>query len=354
MDSGCATIKNVLVTGNLGYIGSVLVPILRARGFGVVGLDTDYYGGDCRLLDGGDAPDEQIRKDIRDIAAEDLEGVDAVVHLAALSNDPLGELRPEVSEEVNFGATLRLAELAREAGVHRFVYSSSQSMYGIADVSSEVEEDRSEKNPLTVYARTKWRAECALLELSSPRFTVTAFRPSTVFGLSPKLRLDIVFNNLVACALATGRIEIKSDGTPWRPVVHVRDVSSALLAGLVAPRELVAGRAFNVGIPDGNFTVRQLAEAAQQVVPGSRLRFTGEHGPDSRTYRVSFERILTELRAHYEPAWGLVRGGEELVAGLAEAGFSEGDFRSHRFTRLSQLQRLLADGRLDSRLRWVG
>ena len=181
------------------------------------------------------------------------------------------------------------------------------------DTDIELEEDNSEKNAITAYARTKWEAECELKEMNDDNFTVVCFRPSTVFGASPRLRCDIVFNNLVACAYTTGKIEIKSDGTPWRPVVHVKDVCAAYIAGLEAPKELVGGRSYNVGIPNGNFTVRDLAEAAQRTVPGSELTFTGEHGKDARTYRVSFSRILTELQDYYQPEWNLDRGGQDLV-----------------------------------------
>jgi len=186
---------------------------------------------------------------------------------------------------------LEIGRRGEACGVHRLIYTSSQSMYGISNVDAELDEDNSEKNPITAYARTKWEAECRLKERQTQEFTVVCLRPSTVFGASPRLRCDIVFNNLVACAYTTGRIEIKSDGTPWRPVVHVRDLCSAFIAGLKAPRDLVAGRSYNVGIPNGNYTVRDLAEAAQRAVPGSELTFTREHGQDVRTYRVNFNRI---------------------------------------------------------------
>ena len=198
---------------------------------------------------------------------DDFTGIDAVIHLAALSNDPLGELDPRLTEEINFKGTLRVAELAKQAKVKRFVYASSQSMYGVADTSHELAEDEAGPYGVTAYARTKWDAELALKKMSSPNFAVVCFRPSTVFGASPRLRCDIVFNNLVACAYTTGKIEIKTDGTPWRPVVHIKDVSNAFIAGLEAPLELVMGESFNVGIPNGNYTVRDLAEAAQRSVP---------------------------------------------------------------------------------------
>lgn len=339
----------ILVTGNLGYIGSVLVPMLLQEGHEVVGFDIGYYK-DC-LLYNVDPPIKQIIKDIREVAEGDLDGIDAIIHLAALSNDPLGELSPGLTEEINLMGTLRLAELAKRKGVKRFIYSSSQSMYGISRVDHELDEDNSEKNPITAYARTKWEAELALFKMQADDFVVVSFRPSTVFGASPRLRCDIVFNNLVACAYTTGKIEIKSDGTPLRPVVHIKDVCAAYIAGLNAPASLVAGRSFNVGIPDGNFTVRQLAEAAQRAVPGSELTFTGEHGNDARTYKVSFDRILNELADYYKPEWNLDKGGKELVDLFKKTSFTEKDFRGKKTTRLAQLSYLQETKVVDTKMR---
>lgn len=343
-------VGTVLVTGDKGYIGSVLTGELAARGWTVVGLDTGYYA-DC-LVEPAPSSYRSISRDIRDVTADDLKGIDAIVHLAALSNDPLGELSPGLTEEINFRSSVRLATLAREAGIRRFVYSSSQSMYGVSNTSSELDEDASEKNPITAYARTKWEAELALKRLVSPDFALVCFRPSTVFGASSRLRCDIVFNNLVASAYTTGKIEIKSDGTPWRPVLHVRDACSAFLAGLEAPAPLVSGRSYNVGIADGNYSVRQLAEAAARAVPGSVITYTGEHGSDARTYRVSFARILSELSEWYRPAWDLDRGGAELVELFKRVGFTEQQFRGRLTNRLGQLKHLTESGRLDSELRW--
>jgi nucleoside-diphosphate-sugar epimerase len=224
-------------------------------------------------------------------------------------------------------------------------------MYGVSNTSHELDEDDSDKNPLTAYARTKWEAELRLKELATADFTVVCFRPSTVFGASPRLRCDIVYNSLVACAYTTGKVEIKSDGTPWRPVVHVRDVGAAFIAGLEAPVELVGGRSYNVGIPNGNFSVRDLADAAGRAVPGSVITYTGEHGSDARTYRVSFQRILTELRDWYRPEWTLDRGGAELVALFERTGFTEAQFRGRMTNRLPQLKHLMDQGRVDTELR---
>ena len=344
------TVEKILVTGDVGYIGSVLTEVLCEQSFSVKGLDTGFYK-DCLLSPSVPAYSRAIL-DLRDITVADLNGIDAVIHLAGLSNDPLGELIPGITEEINYLSTVRLAEYARLAGVKRFIYASSQSMYGIAAFDEELDEDDSAKNPLTAYAATKWQAEQQLVKMSDASFTVVCFRPSTVFGASPRLRTDIVFNNLVACAYTTGRIEIKSDGTPWRPVVHIRDVCSAFIAGLIAPSSLVGGRSFNVGIPGGNFTVRELAEAAQRAVPGSSLTFTGEHGSDSRTYRVSFKRILAELHDYYKPAWDLDRGGKELVDFFRATGFTEQQFRGAQTNRLVKLRSLMDQSLLDEQLRW--
>ncbi len=339
----------ILVTGNQGYIGPILAELLIAEGHQVIGYDTGYYSG-AELYT---IPNNirQIAKDIREVAREDLENVDAVVHLAGLSTDPLGELDKRLTEDINFKATVKLAKLSKDAGVKRFVYAASQSMYGIANTDHELEEDE-EKNPITAYARTKWEAEQEIKKFNSDDFVVVAFRPSTVFGASPNLRCDIVFNSLVASAYTTGNIEIKSDGTPWRPVVHVQDVSNAFIAGIEAPAALVAGQSFNIGIPNGNYTVRDLAEAAQRAVPGSKLKFTGEHGPDARTYRVSFKKILSVLKDYYKPAWGLDAGGKELVDLFRRVNFTETQFRGRPAIRLEQIKYLLREKKLDENLLW--
>ena len=339
----------VLVTGNLGYIGSVLTLELQKKGYIVTGFDIGYYK-DC-LLYPVNNKFLQISKDIREISKEDLNGIDVVIHLAALSNDPLGELSPGLTEEINLGGTLRIAKLSKEAGVKRFVYSSSQSMYGISKVNNELDEYDSEKNPITAYAVTKWEAEQKLADLLDDNFSVVSFRPSTVFGASPRLRSDIVFNNLVACAYTTGLIEIKSDGSPIRPVVHIKDVCSAFIAGIEAPIELIHGKAFNVGIQNGNFTVSDLAQAAQRVVKGSDLIYTGEHGNDARTYKVSFNRILTELKDYYKPQWNLDKGGIELVRLFDACNFKESDFRGNKTVRLSQLNELQKAGLINNEMR---
>lgn len=340
---------NIAVTGNLGYIGGVLVPTLVSKGHKVLGLDIGYYA-DCDIVNNNQCVTKQLIKDIRDVTPENFQGIDVVIHLAALSNDPLGDFDPSITEEINLNATLRVAECAKAAGVKRFIYSSSQSMYGVSKIDKELEEDNSEKNPVTAYARTKWEAECELRKLNGEGFSTVFFRPSTVFGASPNLRCDIVYNSFVACAYTTGKIEIKSDGTPWRPVVHINDVVNAFIAGIEAPTDIVENRAFNVGIPNGNFSVKDLAEAAQKVVKGSTLTFTGEH-QDSRTYRVSFERILTELKDYYKPQWNLVRGGTQLVELFDKIDFNESDFRGIKCNRLLKLKMLIQEGKITEDLR---
>ena len=342
----------ILVTGNLGYIGCVLTDILIKKGYEVIGFDTNYYEL-LNSLPKSSKKIKQIKKDIREVSKDDFKGVDVVIHLAALSNDPIGELDPRLTYEINYQSTIRLAQFAKETRVERFIYASSQSMYGISETDEELEEDNSKKNPITAYAKTKWEAELKLKDLATDNFLVVCFRPSTVFGASPKLRCDIVFNNLVACAYTTGKIEIKSDGTPWRPVVHVKDVCSAFISGLEAPETLVANESFNVGIENGNYTVRDLAEAAQRAVQGSTLSFTGEHGKDSRTYKVSFKKILTQLKDYFKPDWDLDRGGKELVDFFSKVKFSEEDFRGRMCNRLLQIKYLKDLGRLDKNLFWV-
>ena len=338
----------ILVTGDRGYIGSVLVPMLIEKGYEVVGFDSGYFSDN--LLEKFDEDYQKITKDIRDIEIEDLDGVDGIIHLAGLSNDPLVEFSPMLTEDINYNGTMNLALKARDAGVSRFVYASSQSMYGVSNTTSDLDEDDSKKNPVTAYAIAKWKAEQQLHSMSTNNFVVTSLRPSTVFGASPRLRCDIVFNNLVACAYTTGKIEIMSDGSPWRPVVHIKDVCSAFLSGIEAPSDIVSGRAFNVGIPNGNFTVKDIAEAAQRSVPGSELVFTGEH-TDPRTYRVSFDRILNELKDYYKPQWNLDMGGKELVELFDRINLKEDIFRGRKTNRIKQLTFLMEGSLIDDYFR---
>jgi nucleoside-diphosphate-sugar epimerase len=344
--------QTIMVTGNLGYIGLVLTEELKKKGYFVIGYDCDLYKG-CELVQLKNSQDKQITKDIRDVDIEDLRGVDSIIHLAGMSNDPLGEFNPSITKEINLDSTLKLGNLAKKAGIKRFIYASSQSMYGVSNTDEELDEDTSEKNPITSYAQTKWEAELGLKSLGDETFTVVCFRPSTVFGVSPRLRCDIVYNNLLACAYTTGKIEILSDGTPWRPVVHVRDVSNAMISGLEAPVELVDRESFNVGIPDGNFTVRDLAEAASEAIPGCNVIYTGEHGGDSRTYRVSFEKILTVLKDYYKPEWNLKNGGIELVSFFNDISFTEELFRGKNCVRIASLKTSRENNYLDKNFRRI-
>ena len=339
----------ILVTGSEGYIGSVLTKKLEELGHEIIGYDIGYYSE--FIIAKVDEKFKKIKKDIRDVEVEDLKNVDAVVHLAGLSNDPLGEFQPSLTEEINYSATLKIAKIAKKMGVERFVYASSQSMYGVALGDAELDEDNSEKNPITAYARTKWQAEIELKKICSDDFTVVCFRPSTVFGASPRLRCDIVFNNFVACAYTTGKIEIKSDGTPWRPIIHVEDVCDAFIAGINAPKSIVSGKSYNIGVQNGNYTVKDIAEAAVSSVRGSSVVYTGEHGKDSRTYKVSFNKIFNELGKWYKPKWNLDKGGLQLVNFFKENKFLETDFRGLKTNRLVKLKSLIKENKLDNNLR---
>ena len=341
----------VLLTGNNGYIGSVLTNELLKRNYSILGFDVDYFH-DTNLSTTNQNLVKHISKDIRRIKESDIEGVDFVIHLAGLANDPLGEFDPNLTEEINYVSTVNFAKLCKKKKVKRFIYASSQSMYGISDNQEELDEDNSKKNPITAYAKTKWKAEKEIKKLNDDDFSIVVFRPSTVFGVSPRLRCDIIYNNLIACAYTTGKIEILSDGSPWRPVIHVLDLCKAFIAGIEAPKDLVHGQAFNVGVENGNYTVKQLAEVAQSVVPGSKLIFLNEH-TDPRTYKVSFNKILTVLKNFYKPEWSLVRGGNELVSFFKNINFSEDIFRNEKVNRLKKLEKLIKEKKLNLSLEWI-
>jgi len=340
--------QTIMITGNLGYIGSTMAPYLAQAGYNVVGYDTGYYE-ECYLVGSKQPLVRQLKKDVRDVTPGDLSGIDSVIHLAGLSNDPLGEFNASLTWDINHKATLRFAECAKKAGVKRFVYASSQSVYGISDPTKDVDEE-GKKDPITAYAKTKWQSECDLKALYSDDFIITYLRPATAYGASPNLRVDIVFNAFVAYAYTQRLIEIKSDGTPWRPMTHIRDISAAFRACLEAPAELIQNQVFNVGTGDNNYTVRQLAEAAQKCVPGTKLTFTGEH-TDPRSYRVSSQKILTVLKDFYQPEWTVERGAEELLAFYKQVKFDRETFDGWKCTRLKCLKKRIAEGTLSEDLR---
>ena len=336
----------VLVTGHLGYIGAVLVPMATAAGHSVVGLDSDLYGG-CDF--GGPPPVvPTVGRDLRDVTAGDLAGIEGVIHLAALSNDPLGDLDPSLTEAINTTASLRLARLAREAGVRRFVFSSSCSNYGAAG-DDLVDEDAT-LNPLTPYAVSKVRVEEGLASLADRDFSPVFMRNATAYGVSPRLRCDIVLNDLVASAHATGRILVRSDGTPWRPLVHVADIAQAALAALTAPREAVHAHAFNVGRTEENFRVSEIADIVREAVPNARVEYAAGAGPDKRSYRVSFEK-MRRLVPSFRPAWTVRAGARELADAYRSRGFSRADHDGARYRRVGRIRAGLESGRLDPSLR---
>jgi nucleoside-diphosphate-sugar epimerase len=338
----------VLVTGHLGYIGCVLTPMLIEHGHEVRGLDSDIYRN-CTFM--GSVPAvPSICKDVRDVTEDDLHGVEAVIHLAGLSNDPLGDYRPSLTEDINFKGSVRMAEMAKRAGVERFIFASSCSNYGAA--GDDFLTETANFNPVTPYGESKVKVEQAVKPLASASFSPTFLRASTAYGTSPRLRFDLVVNNLTAWAFTTGRVYIKSDGSPWRPLVHVEDIARAYLSTLEAPREIVHGRAFNVGQTSENYRIREVAELVEKIVPNCEIEFAADGGPDKRCYRVDCNEISRTIHT-FKPQWTVERGIRQLYETYREVGLDLADFEGARFQRIAHVKHLLAKSQIDDDLRWV-
>ena len=340
--------RRILITGNNGYIGSVMAPWLRSQDYEVVGLDTGYFS-ECTLV-GDLAETPTIRKDLRDVTAKDLAGFDAVIHLAALSNDPIGNMNEAWTREINGEGTIRLAIFAKQAGVRRFIFSSSCIMYGMSKAA--VVDENAPLAPQTEYARSKVKAEMALRQLADDRFAPTFCRNGTVYGLSPRMRFDTVLNNLMGAAFTTGRVSIHSDGTPWRPVVHVQDVTRAFHAVLTAPLEVVNNEAFNIGAQELNHQIRELGEIVAETVPGCQVALAPQAGADQRTYKADFGKFKRTF-PEFDFRWTARRGANELHTAFQRIGLTHDEFTDKRFTRLSWVRHLLDSQSVDGTLRWT-
>ena len=341
----------VLVTGNNGYIGTVMVPMLQQHGFEVTGLDSDLYEG-CTFGDksiSGPVPDiPYLRKDIRDVEASDLKGIDAVVHLCALSNDPLSNFNPDLTYEINRDASIRLAKLAKKIGIQRFVFSSSCSVYGATTV--DIVDEKSATNPVTPYGVSKLQVEKSVSKLANSNFSPTFLRSATAYGVSPMLRCDLVLNNLVAWAYTNKIVFLKSDGTPWRPIVHVQDISRAFIAVLDASTDLVTNEVFNVGKSEENYRIKNIATIVKETVPGSKIEYAKDAEPDKRSYRVDFTKIATVL-PDFKPEWTARAGAKQLYEAYEKEGLVLQDFEGPKYRRIITLENNLHSGILDETLR---
>jgi len=338
----------ILLTGHDGYIGHVLTPMLLDRGHEVTGIDSCLFEG-CGFDTGKALSVPVIRKDVRQVELDDLRGFDAIAHLAGISNDPLGNLEPQTTYSINHEASVRLARLAKAAGVKRFVFSSSCSNYGAAGDSFL--DENATFNPVTPYAESKVWTERDVAPLADETFSPTFLRSATAFGVSTRLRGDLVVNNLVGYAVTTGQVLIKSDGMPWRPLVHIEDISRAFVAVLEAPRELVHNESFNVGRTDENYRVREVAQMVAEVVPNSKVTFAGDASPDARNYRVNCDKIRKVLPA-FQPEWTVRKGVEEVYAAYCEHKTTNEEFLSSSFIRLKKIRELQEAGKLDNTLSW--
>ncbi len=339
----------ILVTGDRGYIGSVLVEKLLSEGFEVIGLDSGFFANSV-VFRVSEPKYKTITKDIREVNLSDLAGIDTIIHLSALSNDPMGEIDPKLTEEINYRASVRLAKLAKKAGVKRFLFSSSCSIYGIA--KNSIVNENSKVNPLTAYAKSKIDTEQELLKLADSDFCVGVMRNSTVYGFSPKFRNDLVVNNLVTTALALGEIRIMSDGTPWRPLIDIRDLSRIFIEFLTSDSRKINGKIINVGFNENNFQVKDIVSIVQKNIPNCKVVYTGEHGRDTRSYRVSFDRFKS-LFPQVKREWTLEKSVKDMVKNLKKIGFGKKEFKSGVFTRLTMLKGLMEEKKIDSQLFWT-
>lgn len=337
----------VMVTGHKGYIGTVMVPMVQAAGHEVLGLDSDLYRNSTYGKGIPEVP--EIIKDIRDIEKADLKGVDAIIHLAGLSNDVLGDLNQDLTYDINHHASVRMAAMAKEMGISRFVFASSCSNYGAA--GDRVQDEQGELHPVTAYAISKVRVERDLAQLADDKFSPVIMRNSTAYGASPRIRFDIVLNNLTAWAYTTGHVLLKSDGTPWRPIVHIEDISMAAIAALESPREVVHNQVFNVGINSENYQMRQLAEIVGKTVPNCEIKFAGGAEPDKRNYRVNFTKYTNAFPNH-KLHWNATQGAKQIYDSYRTIGLGKDDYEGPRYKRIAQLKLLLSTGQLDESLRW--
>ena len=338
----------VLVTGDRGYIGSVLVGKLIDQGFDVVGLDTGFF--DDNIATRSVLPKyKQVNKDIREVKISDLSGIDAIIHLSALSNDPMGQINPKLTEEINYKSSVRLAKLAKQASVKKFIFSSSCSIYGIA--ASGVVDEESKVNPLTAYAKSKIKTETALKKLASDNFLIYLLRNSTVYGFSPRFRNDLVVNNLVTTALAFGEIRILSDGTPWRPLIDIRDLVDVFIEFLNTGNKALNGQVINIGFNENNFQVKDLVDVIREYLPSCKVVYTGEHGTDSRSYRVKFDLFKKHFPQVHQK-WPLSRSVKDIIENLQKSKFRRKDFERCVYTRLAILRKLMSEGKIDKNLFW--